>query len=154
LPASPVQARPLGPPVSLETLIARHEARHRLESGQGLRLADPTTDRRPALMRLASALGGVPGDPEPVPIPGGLDIPGLGLFHVFVPGPEALGFQGEHYEPNVITNFQGFVAIAYLLGQAEGSDGKTYDMFNDMRVISGNYVSADGTTHRGTFAFI
>src|SRR5262245_23379531 len=61
---------------------------------------------------------------EPVPIPGGLDV---GL-HVWLPGPEELGFQGTDVEPNVITNFQGFAAIAFLAGEALGSDGQTYDM--------------------------
>lgn len=91
-----------------------------------------------------------PGDPAPVPIPGGL-FPGL---HVFAPGPVALGLSGEDTEPNTITNFRGNIAHAFLVGLATGSDGETYEFFNDMRVFSGNYVSADGTHHRGTFGFI
>ena len=91
-----------------------------------------------------------PGDSDPVPIPGGL-APGL---HLWLPGPVPFGFQGENVEPNTITNFQGFAAIAYLTGVATGSDGNTYEQFHDMRVYSGNYLTADGTHHSGTFAFI
>ena len=85
-----------------------------------------------------------------MPIPGGL-APGL---HLWLPGPVDQGFQGLDVEPNTITNFQGFAAIGYFLGVATGSDGEEYDMFHDIRVFDGNYVSADGTHHRGTFAFI
>ena len=91
-----------------------------------------------------------PGDSEPVPIPGGL-APGL---HVWLPGPTELGLQGLDVDPNTITNFQGFAAIGFFAGTATGSDGEEYDAFHDMRVYNGNYVSADGTHHRGTFAFI
>ena len=89
-------------------------------------------------------------DLEPVPIPGGL-APGL---HVYLPGPVELGFGGEDHEPSTITNFKGFSAIGYFAGQTVGSDGKTYDMFHDMRIYDGKYVAADGTIHRGTFGFI
>lgn len=78
------------------------------------------------------------------------------VIHVFAPGPAAQGFQGIDVEPNVITNVRGFVAQAYPvgLGTATDSDGNTYDVSNDMRVFQGEYVSVDGTHHRGTFVFI
>jgi len=108
----------------------------------------------PGLGLLASAGGVVPfslaGDPEPVPIPGGL-APDL---HLFLPGPPELGLQGEDVEPNTITNFQGFAAIAYVYGIATGSDGNEYEMSHDLRVFRGNYVAADGERGRGTFVFI
>ena len=92
-------------------------------------------------------------NPEPVPIPGGLDFGGQ-LFHVFLPGPVALGFQGEDIEPNVITNFNGFVAMAYLAGTASGSDGRSYDLSADIRAYEGEYVAADGSHHHGSFGFV
>ncbi len=98
-----------------------------------------------------SALG-PPGSAEPVPIPGGDVIPPL--IHNFLPGPTSLGFDGIDVEPNGITNFRGFVAQTTLSGTARGSDGITYRLVSDMRVIQGEYVSEDGTHHRGTFVLI
>src|SRR5262245_45797829 len=66
---------------------------------------------------------GRPSPGEPVPIPGEL-IPG---FHGCAPGPvEFPGLQGTDVEPSTIGDFQGFSAIGYLYGEAQGSDGKTY----------------------------
>jgi len=91
---------------------------------------------------------------EPVPIPGGFTAPDGTVFHVFAPGPKSQGFQGFDVEPNVITNFRGFTALAYMVGTATDSKGNTYDMFNDMRVFQGKMVDTDGVTHNGTFVFI
>lgn len=87
-----------------------------------------------------------------MPIPGGDIIPPL--IHIFAPGPTALGLDGIDVEPNGITNFRGLVAYALSSGTATGSDGKVYQLVSDMRVIQGEYVSADGTHHRGTFVLI
>ena len=95
---------------------------------------------------------GPPGSAEPVPIPGGDVIPPL--IHNFLPGPTSLGFDGIDVEPNGITNFRGFVAQTTLAGTASGSDAKTYNLMSDMRVFQGEYVSVDGTHHRGTFVLI
>jgi hypothetical protein len=97
---------------------------------------------------------GVSGLAGLVPIPGGIVLPPV--IHVFAPWPAAQGFQGIDVEPNVITNVRGFVAQAYPvgLGTATDSEGNTYDVSNDMRVFQGEYVSVDGTHHRGTFVFI
>lgn len=93
-----------------------------------------------------------PGDPTPVPIPGFEIIPPFPTeVHAFFPG-----FFGEDpdNEPAPLTNYRGFTALAYHAGTAAGSDGNTYDFFTDMRVFQGEYVSVDGTHHRGTFALI
>jgi hypothetical protein len=91
---------------------------------------------------------------DPKPIPGGIQIPDGPLIHVFAPGPVDLGFQGENVEPNTITDFSGFSAIAYIAGTATDADGNSYTMVNDMRVYRGTYVSEDGSVLTGTFAFI
>ena len=83
---------------------------------------------------------------DPVPIPGGL-APGV---HIFAPGPPP----AMDVELNGITNFRGFSALGYLAGTATDSNGKTYNVSTDMRVFQGEYVSADGSHHRGTFVFI
>ena len=77
-------------------------------------------------------------------------------IHVFAPGPTNQGFQGLDVEPSVITNYRGFSAIAYPggFGTATDNNGNEYDVITDMRVFQGEYLSADGTHHRGTFAFI
>jgi hypothetical protein len=92
--------------------------------------------------------------PQPVPIPGGIVLPPL--IHVFAPGPVDQGFQGTDVEPSVITNFRGFTAIGYPggTGTVKDNNGNTYDLVTDMRVFRGEYVAADGSHHRGTFAFI
>lgn len=105
----------------------------------------------PQPLNVNSGLG-PPGSTEPVPIPGGDVIPPL--IHNFLPGPTSLGFDGIDVEPNGITNFRGFVAQTTLAGTATGSDGKTYNLGSDMRVFQGEYVSVDGTHHRGTFVLI
>jgi hypothetical protein len=89
--------------------------------------------------------------PAPLPIPGGEDVgPPVGVIHVFTPGPQGLGLD---VEPSLITNFKGFTAFTIVEGQAEGSDGKTYDVRSDLRVMQGEYVAEDGSRHQGTFAF-
>ena len=89
--------------------------------------------------------------PAPLPIPGGEDDPLVGFIHWFLPGPQGRGLD---VEPSLITNFTGFTAFTLLAGQAEGSDGKTYDVHSDLRVMQGEYVTEDGSHHQGTFAFV
>jgi hypothetical protein len=95
--------------------------------------------------------------PAPKPIPGGLDIPPL--IHEFLPGPETitlpftqLTLQGLHVEPSTITDFKGVTALAYHAGTVTGSDGFTYNLETDIRVIAGEYIAEDGTRREGTFA--
>ena len=92
--------------------------------------------------------------PAPLPIPGGEGA------HIFLPGPEGsptpfsgLTGMGLNVEPSTMTNFKGFTAFAVVSGQAEGSDGNTYDVRSDLRVMQGEYVVEDGSHHQGTFAF-
>ena len=105
--------------------------------------------------------------PAPQPIPGGSDLSGFGLtppydfIHVFAPGEEGLVLpytgvvlQGLDVEPGTITDFDGFTAVAFHVGEARGSDGKLYNLETDFRFMDGTYVAADGTTRRGSFALI
>lgn len=94
--------------------------------------------------------------PAPKPIPGTTDFGQL--VHVFIPGPEGvvLPFTGTplvgfDVEPSTITDFRGRVALAYLLGTAETSDGPQ-DLEVDVRVMQGHYVAEDGEKRFGTFA--
>jgi hypothetical protein len=99
--------------------------------------------------------------PLPTPIPGGLQIPGLPLLHVFAPGPPEVTLpfsgtqlQGLDVEPSVITNYTGTTAVAFHVGSAVGSDGARYNLETDMRAIQGTYIAADGSRRHGTFGFI
>ena len=146
---------PASPPVEKATVAERTIDSSPFQRHQ--HLEDLMAQRRTSfLLRSQASKSGTqyvvspPGDTAPLPIPGGL-FPGI---HVFAPGPVAFGFSGEDTEPNTITNFRGTIGHAFLLGLATGSDGETYEFLNDMRVFSGNYVSADGTHHVGTFGFI
>ena len=99
--------------------------------------------------------------PAPLPIPGGFEAgPPVGFVHAFLPGPVGSStpfFQlpggGLDVEPSTMTNFKGFMTFAVLSGQAEGSDGKTYNVEFDLRVMEGEYIAEDSSHQRGTFAF-
>jgi len=109
----------------------------------------PWTPRVLLLATLAVALPASSGrtdvsDPIPV-LPGSL---------VRAPGPRVLGFQGLAADPSSIGNFQGVVALAYLRGRVRDASGRRLVMVDDIRVMQGDYVSADGTARRGTFAFV
>jgi hypothetical protein len=100
--------------------------------------------------------------PAPLPIPGGGEAPPpVGFVHGwFVPGPEGtvtpiirIPALGLDVEPSLITDFMGVTAFTILAGQAEGSDGKTYNLESDLRVMQGQYIAEDGSRQQGTFAF-
>ena len=105
--------------------------------------------------------------PAPKPLPGGFDLSGFGLappydfIHVFGPGQAGIvlpftggALQGLNVEPGTMTDFKGTTAVAYHVGEAKGSDGNTYNLETDFRVMDGRYVAVDGTTRRGSFALI
>ena len=98
--------------------------------------------------------------PPPNPIPGGLQVaPGV-VIHVFGAGDPSvtlpftgITLQGLDVEPSTITDFNGSSALAYHVGTARGSDGRTYNLETDLRAFEGDYV-VDGEVHRGAFALI
>ena len=96
----------------------------------------------------------------PNPIPGGLDVGGGVVIHTFAPGDPSItlpftGFTlgGFDVEPGTITDFNGASAVAFHVGEARGSDGRTYNLETDLRAFEGEYV-VDGVVHRGAFAFV
>ncbi len=95
---------------------------------------------------------------DPVPIPGGS--PGLGgAYHVFGPGPEG-GLDPIDAEPVTITDFNGFMALAYLDGTVTRTNTKTGEVrvlptiASDMRLMHGVYRGVDGKPHQGAFALV
>ena len=91
----------------------------------------------------------------PVPIPGGTPALGGG-FHVFAPGL----VDPVDAEPITITDFNGFVGLAYLSGMVTQSNTTTHQvqrfpfLLSDMRFMRGVFRGADGNVHQGTFALV
>jgi hypothetical protein len=99
--------------------------------------------------------------PPPKPIPGGSQIPGGPFIHVFAPGDPrvtlpftGIPLEGFDVDPSTLTDFRGFSAVAYHVGTATGSDGRTYNLETDMRAFQGVYVDSAGTRRFGRFALI
>ena len=99
----------------------------------------------------------------PKPIPGGLEtgteFPGF--IHFMLPGPEGATTQvfelpamGLDVEASTITDFDGAIAMAVLTGTAQASDGESYPVEFDVRVMEGRYIAEDGVTRNGAFAFV
>src|SRR5262245_10775029 len=88
-----------------------------------------------ALVALAGS-GARADETDPIPV-----LPGA---QVLAPGPRRLGLQGLSVDPSTIGNFQGTVALAYLRGRVRDASGHRWVMLNDMRLVRGEYVAADG----------
>ena len=92
---------------------------------------------------------------EPKPIPGGTPLLG-GAFHVF--GPGVLDPPGA--EPSTITDFNGFVGIAFISGTVTRTNTVTGEVRalpfvnSDMRFMKGVFKGTDGRIHQGAFAFV
>lgn len=101
------------------------------------------------------ALAKAAGQAAPVPIPGGTPALG-GAFHVWAPA----AVDSVDAEPATITDFNGFVGLAYINGvvtQRNRTTGEAVQLpflESDMRFISGVYRGEDGRVRRGTFGFI
>lgn len=65
-----------------------------------------------------------------------------------------LNLQGLHVDPSTITDSDGLIARAYVIGKAAGSDGREYDLEVDIGPFKGVYIGEDGLQHEGTFASI
>jgi hypothetical protein len=94
----------------------------------------------------------------PRPIPGGTPLLGGG-FHLF--GPTADGsFDPIDAEPSTITDFNGFVGLAYIDGTVERTNEATGEVLtlpflvSDMRFMQGAYKSRNGRVREGTFALV
>jgi hypothetical protein len=91
----------------------------------------------------------------PVPIPGGTPALG-GSYHLFGP---ALSDPVDA-EPSSITNFNGFVGLAFITGMVTRTNTSTGEsqllpfVNNDMRFMTGTFKGTDGRIHQGAFAFV
>jgi hypothetical protein len=109
------------------------------------------THRLPAVVGVATAMLAVA--TASIAFDGAMPVPPGGP-HIFAPGPRSLGLQGPQANPSSVGDFDGTVALAYVKGSATGGDGHRFLMLNDMRIMTGDYLAADGSRHHGSFAFI
>jgi hypothetical protein len=84
---------------------------------------------------------------DPVPIPGGF-VPNL--YHAFL---------GPGVEPSTIFNYRGTTGVATVHGTGTGRNTETGEstplLFDsDNRFMRGEYISANGQKHEGTFGFV
>jgi len=96
---------------------------------------------------------------EPQPIPHTIATPFGTTIHHFFPGPVEGVDPVTGHDPSEIFDFSGVIAQADLLLSGTGTDLNTgdsapYDFHTDMRFMRGQFVAADGNTHKGAFAFI
>jgi hypothetical protein len=96
---------------------------------------------------------------EPQPIPHTIVTPFGTTIHHFFPGPVEGVDADTGHDPSEIFDFSGVIAQADLLLSGTGTDLNTgdsapYDFHTDMRFMKGQFVAADGNTHKGAFAFI
>jgi len=86
----------------------------------------------------------------PKPIPGGQQFfgPGTEVFHVFL---------GPGLENSTITDFNGAIAAAHVLGTVTEIRGSTRTpgllVDGDLRFMQGAYIGVDGRHYNGTFGF-
>lgn len=108
---------------------------------------------------LAEAKKGPRESHEPIPIPGGTPVLG-GSFHVFAPGPAGIGLDPIDAEPATITDFNGFLGLAYISGQVTQTNTATGEALtlpfvnSDMRFMKGIFRGTDDRTHQGAFALV
>jgi hypothetical protein len=92
-----------------------------------------------------------PGDPVPI---------SPCLFGEFdVCAPALLGNANQN--PITITDFTGFVGLAYISGMADEYDANSGRYIqtlpfldSDMRFMQGTYIDSQGRTRQGTFALV
>jgi hypothetical protein len=75
---------------------------------------------------------------------------------VFGPG----GIDPVDAEPATITDFNGFVGLAYISGEVTRTNTETGEVLtipfvnSDMRFMRGVFQGTDGEMHQGAFAYV
>lgn len=106
---------------------------------------------------LSSARAAVCADPKP--LPGGFATPDH-VYHWLGPGHPVFGTLGPDKEdPSSITDFNGHIGLAYVVGMGTHTDKVTGDVSHlpyelHLRFMKGEYVGKDGKHHHGIFALI
>jgi hypothetical protein len=82
-----------------------------------------------------------------------------GGFHLFAPTPDG-SFDPIDAEPSSITDFNGFLGLAYISGTVRRTNTVTGEVLtlpfvnSDMRFMKGVFRGTDGQIHQGAFAFV
>jgi hypothetical protein len=103
-----------------------------------------------------SGLAKARGSNEPVPILGGFQAGGE-TFRAFGPG---LFGESPDDEPATITDFNGFVGLAYINGMVTQTNTKTGQvrrlpfLTSDMRFMRGVFRDSEGRVQQGAFALV
>jgi TAT (twin-arginine translocation) pathway signal sequence len=104
-----------------------------------------------------------PRDPRPIPYGTPFLFPDPTIFHVQAPGyplpNPPFDTNPATNDPATITDFNGFVGLAYVGGQGTHHDLVTDQTASlywevDMRFMVGEYVGQDGRHHHATFGFV
>jgi len=102
-------------------------------------------------------------DPRPIPYGTPFLFPDPTIFHVQAPGyplpNPPFDTNPATNDPATITDFKGFVGLAYVGGQGTHHDLVTHQTESlywevDMRFMVGKYVDKDGRRRHGTFGFV
>lgn len=104
--------------------------------------------------------------PQAKPGESRVDLSGLGIpppldsIQNNIPGPAGqstpflqLPFEGFDVDPSQVGDFRGNLAYAIFTGEATGSDGNTYNMEFDLRLMAGRYIDVNGLEQRGAWGF-
>jgi len=96
---------------------------------------------------------------DPRPIPGGFFVAGDKGYHVYTPGhSNPLDPNSPLNEQSTITDFDGVVGVARLIGTGTESPGvegaPIYEYDVDLRIMQGRYVGMDGREYAGSFGLI
>jgi len=104
-----------------------------------------------------------PSDPRPIPYGTQFLFPDPTIFHVQAPGyplpNPPFDTNPATNDPSTITDFKGFVGLAYVGGQGTHHDLLTDQTASlywevDMRFMVGEYVGRDGRHRHGTFGLV
>src|SRR5438874_6422605 len=131
-----------------DTPVWRHALSRRQFLGSAVGAAGLVLAWRPGLAQAAGPKG-------PVPVPGCLDIGGE-HFHVCAP----MAGDRANQDPSTITDFDGFVGLAFISGMVTETNVKTGVsrrlpfLTSDMRFMQGFYRNGKGRVRAGTFALI
>jgi hypothetical protein len=104
------------------------------------------------LSRTVGAQGNPHTDSRPRPIPGGVSPFGVFIHHFPTPPPGTP--VANISEPSQITDFNGFVSAARLVGAGSGTGFPSLAYQADMGFMDGEYVGTDGKHYNASFGFI
>ena len=130
--------RPIGHPHMWDRVVSRRRLLDTSAAVAGAAIGAPW------LASVASAAPPGPGEPRPIPETLAF---GPNAFHVQLPGPGV--------ELSLITDFEGTIGVADILGTAIGTGDPANLTFDaDVRFMDGHFLGTDGRVHVRTVGFV